>query len=43
MLVVAYCDIVVSEFDLQSRCCVHFRINTLGKDINLLIPQLSVR
>ena len=29
------CDIVVSEFKLQSRYYFHFRINTLGKDIIL--------
>ena len=28
------CDILVSEFKLQSRYNVHFRINTLRKDIN---------
>ena len=31
------CGIVVSEFVLQSRYYVHFRANTLGKGINLLI------
>ena len=31
------CGIVVSEFVLQSRYYVHFRANTLGKDMNLLI------
>ena len=35
------CDIVVSEFELQSRYYVHFRTNTLGKGMNpLLRPQL---
>ena len=29
-------DIVVREFELQSRYNVHFRINTLGKGMNLL-------
>ena len=29
--------IVVSEFVLQSRYYVHFRANTLGKGMNLLI------
>ena len=28
------CRIVVSEFVLQSRYCVHFRANTLGKGMN---------
>ena len=31
------CGIVVREFVLQSRYYVHFRANTLGKDMNLLI------
>ena len=31
------CDIVVSEFKLQSQCCVHFQTNILGKGMNLLI------
>ena len=31
------CDITVSEFELQSRYYVHFRVNTLGKGINNLI------
>ena len=31
------CGIVVREFVLQSRYCVHFRANTLGKGMNLLI------
>ena len=34
------CDIVVSEFDLQSHHYVHFRANTLGKGMNPLSPQL---
>ena len=29
---------VVSEFKLQSRNYVHFRINTLGKGMDPLIP-----
>ena len=33
------CDIVVSEFELQSRYYYHFLSNTLGKGMNLLIPQ----
>ena len=31
------CEIVVSEFVLQARYYVHFRANTLGKGMNLLI------
>ena len=31
------CGIVVSEFLLQLRYYVHFRTNTLGKGMNLLI------
>ena len=31
------CGIVVCEFVLQSRYHVHFRANTLGKGMNLLI------
>ena len=31
------CGIVVREFALQSRYYVHFRANTLGKGMNLLI------
>ena len=30
-------DIVVSEFELPPQYCVHFRINTLGKGMNLII------
>ena len=37
------CDIVVSEFELLSRYRVHFRSNNIGKSMNLLIPQLSVK
>ena len=33
------CEIIVSEFELKSRNDVHFRINTLGKGINLFILQ----
>ena len=32
------CEIVVSEFELQSRYYVHFRANTLGKGMNPHIP-----
>ena len=31
------CGIVVREFALQSRYYIHFRANTLGKGMNLLI------
>ena len=31
------CDIVVSEFELQSHDYTHFRANTLGKDMNPVI------
>ena len=34
-------DIVVSEFKLQSRYCVHFWTNTLEKGVNPLIPVPS--
>ena len=37
------CDIVVSEFELQSRYYVHLRTNTLGKGINLLLPELCFK
>ena len=33
------CDMVVSEFDLQSRDYVQFWTNTIGKGINLLTPD----
>ena len=33
------CGIVVSEFVFQSRYYVHFRANTLGKDMSPLILQ----
>ena len=36
------CGIVVSEFVLQSRYCVHFRANTLGKGMNpLILPAMG--
>ena len=36
------CGIVVREFVLQSRYYVHFRANTLGKDINpLILPAMG--
>ena len=31
------CDILVCEFELQSRYYVHFRTNTRGKSIYLFI------
>ena len=31
------CGIVISEFVPQSRHCIHFRANTLGKGMNPLI------
>ncbi len=35
------CDIVVSEFKLQSCYYIHFRTNTLGKGMNpLILPVL---
>ena len=33
------CDIVVSEFELQSRNHVHFRTCSFGKGMNPLIPS----
>ena len=36
------CGIVVSEFELQSRYCVHFRTNTFGKGMNpLILPAID--
>ena len=36
------CEIVVSEFELQSRYYVHFRADTLGKGINPLnLPAMG--
>ena len=34
-------EIVVSEFELQSRYYVHFRANTLGKGMNLILPAMG--
>ena len=34
------CEIVVSEFELQSRYYVHFSTNTIGKVMNPLILPL---
>ena len=33
------CDIVVSDFELQSRYYVYFRFNTIKKGMNFLIPS----
>ena len=33
-------SLVVSEFELQSRYCAHFRTNTLGKGMNPLISRI---
>ena len=36
------CGIVASEFELQLRYYVHFRTNTLGKDMNpLILPAMG--
>ena len=36
------CEIVASEFVLQSRYYVHFRANTLGKGMNpLILPAMG--
>ena len=32
------CDIVISEFEHQSHYYLYFRTNTIGNDINPLIP-----
>ena len=37
------CEIVVSEFVLQSRYYVHFQANTLGKGMNPLSSKLLVK
>ena len=36
MVKVMVCEIVVSEFEFQSRYYVHFQTNTLRKDMNLI-------
>ena len=38
MLKAMVCEIVAREFELQSSYCFYFRTNTLGKDMNPLIP-----
>ena len=35
------CDLEVSKFEPQSCYYVHFRTNTFGKGMNLLIPAIS--
>ena len=35
------CNIVVNEFELQSRYFVYFPTNTLGKDMNHLSPPTN--
>ena len=37
------CDLEVSEFELQLRYYVHFRINILRKGMNPFINQLQVK
>ena len=34
------CDIWVSEFELPLSYNIHIRINTLGKSMNILFPEL---
>ena len=34
------CNILVSDFVLQSRSVVHFQTNTFGNGIKLLIPPV---
>ena len=42
MVKVMDCGTVVREFVLQSRYYVHFRANTLGKDMNpLILPAMG--
>ena len=36
------CDIVINEFEFQSRYYVHFRANTFGKGMNSLIPHPAI-
>ena len=37
MLKALDCEMIVNEFELQSRNYVHFRTNTLGKGMNPFI------
>ena len=42
MVDVLDCDIVVRGFEFQLRYYVHFRTNTLGKDLNpLILPAIG--
>ena len=43
MAIMLESDIVVSEFELQSSYEIHFRANTLEKDRNSLIHELSFK
>ena len=36
------CDFVVSEFELESRCYVHFRTNPPRKGVNPVISPIMV-
>ena len=36
-------DIVVSEFEIQSRYYVHFRNNAIGKGMNPFFPPKGVQ
>ena len=40
---VLVCAIVETKSDIQSRCCVHFRTNTLGERYELPFPNISYR
>ena len=40
MAEVLNCGLEINEFELLSRYYVHFQTNTLGKDMNLLIPPV---
>ena len=42
-VVVLHCDIIVSEFELQSRSYVHFRSNALGKGMYSVSPWIWVK
>ena len=42
MVKALHCEIVVSEFVLQSRYYFHFRANTIGKGMNpLILPAMG--
>ena len=36
------CNIILSEFELQSQDYVHFQTNSFGKGMNLVIPTSMV-